>query len=202
MTTNDAEKNPSKQGPAVLPLIGGILGLAGSFALAAKALEGTGDSPSGAGPLCFLSLAGALIGIAAGTIVKEALAFKTHSGSIMKLAWASIALVLLLGFWHLIWTGTEEGAARIRSLPAEYDLRMCRTSLEEYFSEHQRYPLSLEEAHCTLSTDVVMTGTMMSKDAYSVTAYHKNGNREYLIRSGSPSILWRTRGSAEAWVER
>ncbi len=68
--------------------------------------------------------------------------------------------------------------------------------------DHQRYPSTLEEAKCEQSRDVVMTAVSMTKDGYTLTAYHRTGSLEYMIRSGSDDLLFRKKNSAEEWEKQ
>ncbi len=183
-------------------IVGVVVGLAGGIAIAAKTMEGIGDAPSGGGALFCLSLATSLVGGAAGKLASEAWAFKARRGSILRLALALVFLPLLCGFWFTVWSGTKEGADRIRSMPAESDLRNCRLALEDYLADHQRYPPSLEDAHCMRSTGVVMIAEKLTVDEYVLVAYHRKGDREFMIRSTAPQMFMRKTGSGEEWMER
>jgi hypothetical protein len=89
---------------------------------------------------------------------------------------------------------------RARDSAAVSDLRNCRTALEAYYADHNRYPSTLEEASCQTSKNVKLVATRLKKDAYTLFSYNQIWARyEFKGESEMPNIYRRPWNSSEEW---
>lgn len=116
---------------------------------------------------------------------------------------AAVALILCWGA-ALVYLGVSIPgyvSYRVRAYDnrAIADLRTCRESFESSFADRQQYPATLEEARCAHDPLIVLGAPELTKEKYMITAHHKKGSKEYLMRSETPGMFARAKGSDQEW---